>query len=361
MNPLTGLRPTHSRLRRANNVKVRREDHHERSYADITVGFKAERVLLVIENKVVGRYPEAEKQLKAYLGTFRKKYKNRYNDFHGILLTTSNSPKGSDAERHIRDIIPLSWDDVRGIIRYLLNDRESENFADAHVRAFVKRYLEVIEEKLIRTGDSLAERLRNDHPQLFKELQKKPALLDKVDKPHRATIERWMEYFQQRWPELREVVAERLERKGGGRIRKTGGRAGWVGGWLYWWETPSVRKLGIHDCACWWFSFEPRKVTVELSTPHQPNPENPTMQEIWRFLQDTPIDPDRPERYPMQLRHRVIYRHRLLNDVEHSGPFEESLKLLHDRLDQFFGRDGDYERIERYLRCLAFDARESSP
>ena len=49
-----------------NNVEVRREDHHERSYADITVGFKAERVLLVIENKVVGRHPEAEKQVKAY-------------------------------------------------------------------------------------------------------------------------------------------------------------------------------------------------------------------------------------------------------------------------------------------------------
>ena len=337
-----------------NNVEVRREDHHERSYADITVGFKAERVLLVIENKVVGRHPEAEKQVKAYQETLGKKYKGRYDDFPGILLTTSNSPEGSDAER---GIIPLSWGDVRGIIRSLLNDRESENFADGHVRVFVERYLKVIEEKLIHTGDSLAERLRNDHPQIFEKLQKRPAMLDKVDEPHSATIERWMEYFEQRWPELRELVAKRLERKGGGRITRTGGRGGWVGGWLYWWETPSVRKLGIDDCTCWWFSFEPRKVTVELSTPLERNPENPRMQEIWSFLQDTAIDPGRPERYPMKMKHRVIYRHSLLKDVEHSGPFEESVKLLYDRMDEFFGRDGDYERIERYFRCLAYDPR----
>ena len=36
------------------NVEVRREDYHEGWYADITVGFKTEKVLLIIENKVVG-------------------------------------------------------------------------------------------------------------------------------------------------------------------------------------------------------------------------------------------------------------------------------------------------------------------
>ena len=33
------------------------------------------------------------------------------------------------------------------------------------------------------------------------------------------------------------------------------------------------------------------------------------------------------------------------------------MKLLHDRLDEFFRPDGDYRRIERYFRCLAFDPR----
>ena len=59
----------------------------------------------------------------------------------------------------------------------------------------------------------------------------------------------------------------------------------------------------------------------------------------------------------MKLKHRVIYEHSLLNDPEHSRPFEESVKVLRDSMDEFFGRDGDYERIERYLKCLAFDPR----
>ena len=337
------------------NVEIRREDHHEGWYADITVGFKAEKVLLIIENKVLGWHREAEQQARTYQEALRKKYEGQYTQFPGVLLTTSSSPEGREGELGTRDIIPLSWDDVSEIIRSLLNDRE--NFADGHVRAFVKRYLDVIGEKLIPAGDDLAERLRCDHPGVLEKLQKEPALLNQVGKPHRATVRRWMEYFEERWLELRRMVGERLERKGGGRIRRTGGRGGWVGGWLYWRETPSVRNLGIDDCTCWLFSFEPRKVTVELSTPGERDPKNPRMQEIWRFLRDTPIDPGRQERYPMEVKHRVIYRHRLLNDPEHSRPFEESIKVLHESMDEFFGRDGDYERIERYLRCLAFDPR----
>ena len=337
------------------NVAVRREDYHEGWYADITVGFRAERVLLIIENKVVAWYPDAEEQARAYRKTLGNKYKGRYDHFPGVLLTTSNSPKESDAERGMRDIVPLSWDDVRGIIRSLLDDQE--NFADGHVRDFVKRYLDIIQEKLLNVGDDLAERLRNGHQQIFEKLQEEPALLARVDEPHRATIERWIEYFQPRWTELRDVVARHLEGRGGGRIKRTGGRGGWVGGWLYWWETPSVKNLGIDDCACWLFSFEPRKVTVELGTPLERDPKNPKLREIWRFLEDTPIDPGRPERYPTIVKHRVIYRHSLLKDAELCGRFEESVKLLHDSMDEFFGRDGDYERIERYFRCLAFEPR----
>ena len=233
------------------NVEIRREDYHEGCYADITVGFRAERVLLVIENKVVGWYREAEKQIEAYQKTFGEKYKGRYDCFPGVLLTTSNSAEGSDAERDVRErSIPLSWDDVRGIIRSLLNDGENEHFADGHVRAFVERYLDVIEEKLIHTGDDLAERLRNDHPRIFQKLQEEPALLDKVDEPHRATIKRWMEYFEGRPRTLREKVAEylTLKQRVGAGIKRTSGRGAYrSSGWLYWWETPSGGKLRIDD------------------------------------------------------------------------------------------------------------------
>ncbi|MCY4121584.1 MAG: PD-(D/E)XK nuclease family protein [Acidobacteria bacterium] len=341
------------------NVEVRREDYHEGLYADITIGFKTERVLLIIENKVVGWYPDAEKQARANREALRKKYEGQYDHFRGVLLTTSSSPEERDAERDTRDIIRLSWDDVHGIIRSLLNDRE--NWADGHVRAFVKHYLDVIEERLITAGDDLAERLRRDHQEIFERLQNDPALLGKVPEPHRATVQRWMEYFEGRPRELREKAAEYLtvkQRVGAG-IKRTGGRgSGRHWSWLYLREMPpSVNELGIGDCAWWWFTFGLRSVTVELGSPWEKDPQNPRMQEVWSFLQAMPIDPDRPKRYPMEMEHRVIYRHSLLQDAELSGPFEESVKLLHSRLDEFFGSDGDYGRIERYFRCLAFDPR----
>ena len=59
------------------NVEVKRENHHDGWYADITVGFKAEKVLLIIENKVVGWYPEAEEQARAYQEALRKKYERQ--------------------------------------------------------------------------------------------------------------------------------------------------------------------------------------------------------------------------------------------------------------------------------------------
>ncbi len=341
------------------NVEVRREDYHEGSYADITVGFKAERVLLVIENKVVGWYPEAERQIESYQKTFGEKYKGRYDYFPGVLLTTSNSPAGNDAELHMRDVsFALSWGDVREIIRSLLNDRESENFADGHVRAFVERYLDVIEEKLIHTGDDLVERLRNDHPRIFEKLEEEPALLDKLDEPTRATIKRLLDYFEGRPRTLRETVAEYLKLKPrGADVKRSSGRGKWKSLAFLYWETPSGGKLHVDECA-WYFTFGPRKVVVEFLTPWERGPKkptNPNMQKVWSFLQRTPVDPARPERYPME--NGFIYRQDILKDAELAGPFEESVKLLHHRLDQFFGPDGDYERIERYFKCLAFDPR----
>ena len=110
--------------------------------------------------------------------------------------------------------MPGRWVDVRTIIQSLLNDRE--NFTDGHVRAFVERYLDVIEERLIYAGNDLAERLRNDHPRLLAKLQEEKSqgrtgLLDQVDEPqHRDTIERWLEYFEGIPRKLREEVAEYL-------------------------------------------------------------------------------------------------------------------------------------------------------
>ena len=336
------------------NVEIRREDYHEGGYADITVGFKAEKVLLVIETKVVGWYAGAENQTKGYQETLGKKYKDRYDHYPGVLLTTSNSPeeRNAEPERHYGSspLFLLSWDEMRRIIRPLLDD-----FPD-DVRDFVKQYLDIIEEKLIHTGDDLAEQLRKNHRRIFEKLKKERALLDEVDELRRATITRWMAYFEERPHRLREKVAEYVQKRGvGAGIERTAGRGAWKHlRWLYWWATPCGEELGIHEVCCWRFSFGRRKVTVSLRAPWRPDPENGNWQRIWSFLQDVPIDPARPKRYPMESENRVIYLHDLLRDAELAGTLAESVELLQYRLDEFFGPDGDYERIKRYFSCLAY-------
>ena len=224
------------------NVEITREDYHERLYADITVGFKKERVLLVIENKLGASSPDAEEQVEAYQKAFGEKYTRRYDRIPGVLLTTSTSPEGNDAER---GFIHLGWEDIGRIIRSLLD--EAENFADCHVRAFVERYVDVIEEKLIHVGDDLAERLRDEHPRILTTLREDRTQLDEVDEPHRATIKRWMEYFEGRPRRLREKVAEYLEVKhrSGAGVRKTGRTDGPGGGWLHWWDPRSKVRWEI--------------------------------------------------------------------------------------------------------------------
>lgn len=327
------------------NVEVRREDYHEGVYADITVGFKAERLLLIIENKVGPSSRDAELQLEHYQKAFGKKYKDRYDPpVPGVLLTTSNASEAGEAKG---TFIHVSWNDVGGIIRSLLNDRE--NFTDDHVRAFVERYLDVIEEKLVWAGSSLAERLLKEHEAVLVRLQEQPSLLGGVEHaPHRQTVKRLMEHFEGRSAKLREQVEGHLERRSSADRRRAG-----PGCWLHWYDMPCGRELKVDDCAWWYFTFEPRHVFVELGYWSKSSEQKTNMDKIWTFLRATPIDPDRPERYPMEK--DVIYRHSLLKDDELSGSFEEVVESLRHRMDEFFGGGGDHQRIERYFKCLAFD------
>lgn len=86
-------------------------------------------MLLVIENKLGASSPDAEEQVEAYREVLAKKYKGRYRYFPGVLLTTSTSPEGDDAER---GFVHLGWKEVSGIIRDLLDD--PRNFAGDYIR-----------------------------------------------------------------------------------------------------------------------------------------------------------------------------------------------------------------------------------
>ena len=332
-----------------NNIDVRREDYHEGLYADITVGFRAEKVLLIIENKVGPSSRDAELQLETYQDVFAEKYKGKYNYYPGALLTTSNAPEAGDAQGNAT-FMHVSWNDIGGIIRSLLNDQE--NFTDGHVRAFVERYLDVIEEKLVWAGSRLAQGLLENHDGLFRRLEDQPPLLDGVEHvPHRKTVERLMELFQGTSARLREQVDDYLKLE----CKSSAGTLKAKRSWLHWYGMQFGKELNVSESVWWCFAFYPRHVFLELGDWGQNREEKSSMDRLWRFLQETPIDPDRPDRsarYPMEK--PVIYRLSLLKDDELSGKFDEVVKLLRHRMDEFFGGGGDYQRIERYFKCLAF-------
>ena len=121
-------------------------------------------------------------------------------------------------------------------------------------------------------------------------------------------------------------------------------------------DTEIRQELNVYDSVWWCFTFEPRHVFLQLANWGRHRGEKSSMDRLWSFLQETPIDPDRPARYPME--RRVIYQHSLLKDDELSGPFDEVAKLLRHRMDEFFGAGGDRQRIRRYFKCLAFHPRE---
>lgn len=193
----------------------------------------------------------------------------------------------------------VSWKDIGGIVASLLNDRE--NFTDGHVRAFVERYLDVIEEQLVSTGSSLAERLLEKHKRVFRRVQDQPSLLDVLENtPHKASVERLMAHFQRTPARLREQVDDylELERRSSAGTRKTGS-----GSWLHWWDMPFGKELNVSESVWWCFTFEPRHVFVDLADLGRNQEEKLSMDRLWTFLQETPIGPDRPERsvrYPMK-------------------------------------------------------------
>ena len=86
-------------------------------------------------------------------------------------------------------------------------------------------------------------------------------------------------------------------------------------------------------------------------------------------MQTNPIDrsqpPDKSGKYPREedtYSYFHVYQNRLLNEDELSAlPFQESMKLLCKRLDDFFAPGSDYERIETYFQCIAFTPVVAAP
>ncbi len=119
----------------------------------------------------------------------------------------------------------------------------------------------------------------------------------------------------------------------------------------------------------WSIGFSLGGVTLALSSP--PWIKGTAKENVIHFMKENPIErwlpPGEAGRYLMknpdkEYGYLTVYRDNLLDSRNLADlSFPESTELLRKKLDEFFAQGSDYDRIETYLRCLAFDSREGMP
>ena len=321
-----------------NNVRVERE----LDYVDITIFLDDARFLIAVENKVVEIYSEAAEQLSGYHQMLQK-YKGSYT-IHSVLMTASSE------ENAATEPVPhVSWQRVHEIIEGLYpHDFSEEN----DVRRFVRQYLEVVKRFVDQTkpgGDFLKKLLDTRGPTLKRLSEENgQSAVRQVDEPRRSSLERLLGAFQQRPADQRSEIRNYLKRKG---IDTTIGSRG-TNYWLYWQSDEVKKALKLEWCLIWSIGFSYRNVTLTFYSP--PWVKEPAKKNTIRFMQRNPIDTSQPPgkagKYPMEedsLSYFYVYRNRLLTEDQLSTlSFQESVKLLCGKLDDFFARGSDHERID---------------
>ena len=119
----------------------------------------------------------------------------------------------------------------------------------------------------------------------------------------------------------------------------------------------------------WSIGFSPGGVTVTLKFPSRFKAA--AKDNVIRFMQENPIErwlpPGEADRYltesmDKEFGNLIAYRNNLLDSKNLAGlSFRESTELLRKKLDEFFARGSDYDRIETWFRCLAFDPHAEIP
>ena len=160
-----------------------------------------------------------------------------------------------------------------------------------------------------------------------------------------------MELFRQRPAEQRLEIQEYLKGKGIN-ARKS------AGAYLNWGSKEEAKALA--SLRFWSIGFSREAVRLMLQFP--PWVDKEATKEIVAFVRKNPIDwsqpPGRSDRYPLNKEYGYVnvYENILLEREELLKlSFRESTKRLREKLDEFFARGSDYERIESYFRCLAFN------
>ena len=345
--------------------KVWREFH----YADVAVFFDDDRrTLLAVENKVVEIDDAAIDQTRKHVKTLREKCPGR--TVHGVLLTASRQKDGAALVARRQEEEPgvplshVSWYGIHEIVASL--NRDDDFAADTDVRSFVPQYIEVVK-RIIHPGERSVEKLLDKYPRTLEKLSEEngAAAIGPVDESRRESLKELIGAFRQQPAEQRSEIQEYLKSKGIATTRTGRGSARW----LTWWSREGARALKSGGSLYWSIEFSPGGVTVTCGFP--PQFEGTAKDNVLRFMKKNPIERWVPtseaDRYRMEhpdkeYDYLIIYRNTLLdNGTLADLSFQESTKLLREKLDTFFARGSDYERMESYFRCLAFDAREGMP
>ena len=353
-----GLKPDYS----TSKVRVERERYD----VDITIFLDEEELLIAVENKTVELYSEAIEQAMGYeTQQLRPRYKNRYR-IQSVLLTTTGSD-GNPLERS--ELIHVSWFQVHEIITSLFNGGQ---FTSSSVGEFVRHYLDIVERLTDPLDTGHFKKLLDTHTPILRRLLEEGArgeddLAGELGQEHSSTVARLVRDFEQKPADQRSRVRNYMERKG---IKTRAGSHGTTY-WLYWHRHEVARALNFEWCLVWAFEFWHGGVTLKFYFPSESKkgPKRTVRQEFIRFMQMNPIDRSQPPgesgKYSME-EHKdsnfYVYQNRLLNEDELSAlPFQESMDLLCEKLDAFFAPGSDYEKIETYFQCLAFDPKRPTP
>ncbi len=351
----------------AEPIKVERVER-EFHFADVAVFLDDDRrTLLAIENKVVEIYDDAIGQTRDHVKRLRKECPGRR--LHGVLLTASGHDDGAALVARRQEEQPdvpmsyVSWHGIHEIITSLYPD---DFVADTDVRSFVPQYREVVE-RIIHPGGRIVEKLLDMFAPTLKRLSEAngAAAIKQVDESRRETLRELVGAFRQRPAEQRSEIEEYLKSKGFKTTRTGRGSARW----LTWESREGVRILKSAGSLNWSIGFSPGGVTVSLSFP--PWIKGTVKDNVIRFMKENPIErwlpPGEADRYltgnmDEEYGYLAAYSNRLLDSGDLAGlSFRESTELLRVKLDEFFAQGSDYDRIETFLRCLAFDPREGMP
>ncbi len=349
----------------AANVDVWRE----RDYVDITVRFRRERYWIAVENKTEPASSDHLRQIMDYVKKLEGKHKG--HTVKGVLLTTS--PDGSVKFPRIAHV---GWDSVRKEIGSVLG---AGGFPSASVQAFIQQYHDMVERWFVPPAASTFRALLDDHRSILKEMRRAlekdgdagvQRMVPADRKEYRDTVVRLVRESRHDPKGVRQAVGDWLKGQGCKLHFTHNARQG-----VYWlnWTNPDLAKIarglgGGELFLAWGMTFAQSMVRVAFYL-YAPRPEEQDpLDRLRDFLQATPINRTRPEKYLVRDNgygwHRVFDQEILSSDelVEMSAPEarDEAIRRLRD----FMGSDdSEYRRIDDYFRCLAFglDASASTP